>query len=88
VSDILALDEICFFGDGLGQIDPICPSEKNLQSHVSHILVLNSLFVLSAQLLPPRDGRGFTISGNLKSFEGPVINCRVSRNRVVSIQMN
>jgi hypothetical protein len=28
---------------------------------------------------PPKDGRGFTISGNLKSFEGPVLKCRDSR---------
>ncbi len=29
---------------------------------------------------PPKDGGGLTISGNLKSFEGPILNCRVSRN--------
>ena len=28
---------------------------------------------------PSRDGKGFTISGNLKSFQGPVLKCRVSR---------
>ena len=27
---------------------------------------------------PPTDGGGLTISGNLKSFEGPVLKCRVS----------
>ena len=27
---------------------------------------------------PPKDGGGLTISGNLKSFEGPVLNCVVS----------
>ena len=29
--------------------------------------------------VPPRDGKGFTISGNLKSFLGPVLKCRGSR---------
>jgi hypothetical protein len=29
-------------------------------------------------MCPPKDDRDFTISGNLKSFEGPVLNCRVS----------
>jgi hypothetical protein len=27
---------------------------------------------------PPKDGEGLTIFGNLKSFEGPVLNCRSS----------
>ena len=27
---------------------------------------------------PPKDGGGLTISGNLKSFKGPVLNCRDS----------
>ena len=27
---------------------------------------------------PPKDGEGLTIWGNLKSFEGPVLNCRGS----------
>ncbi len=27
---------------------------------------------------PPKDDGGLTISGNLKSFEGPVLNCRDS----------
>jgi len=27
---------------------------------------------------PPKDGEGLTILGNLKSFEGPVLNCRGS----------
>jgi hypothetical protein len=30
---------------------------------------------------PPTDGGGLTISGNLKSFEGPVLKCRGSRER-------
>ena len=29
--------------------------------------------------VPPRDGKGFTISGNLKTFQGPVLKCRGSR---------
>jgi hypothetical protein len=32
----------------------------------------------------PTDGRGFTISGNLKSFEGPILKCRGSRKRRAS----
>jgi hypothetical protein len=31
--------------------------------------------------MPPTDGKGFTISGNLKSCQGPVLKCRVSRER-------
>jgi len=27
---------------------------------------------------PPTDGGGFTISGDLKSFQGPVLKCSVS----------
>jgi hypothetical protein len=30
---------------------------------------------------PPKDDGGLTISGNLKSFEGPVLKCRDSRKR-------
>jgi hypothetical protein len=30
---------------------------------------------------PPTDGEGLTISGNLKSFEGPVLKCRGSTER-------
>jgi hypothetical protein len=30
---------------------------------------------------PPTDGGGLTISGNLKSCEGPVLNCRGSTKR-------
>jgi hypothetical protein len=30
---------------------------------------------------PPKDGGDLTISGNLKSFEGPVLNCRDSKKR-------
>ena len=30
--------------------------------------------------VPTHDGGVLTISGNLKSFEGPVLNCRGSRN--------
>jgi hypothetical protein len=31
---------------------------------------------------PPKDGGVLTISGNLKSFEGPVLNCRGGTHRV------
>ena len=30
--------------------------------------------------VPPKDGGGFTIFKKFKSFEGPVLNCRVSTN--------
>ncbi len=33
---------------------------------------------------PPKDSGGFTISENLKSFEGPVLKCRGSRKRRAS----
>ena len=33
---------------------------------------------------PPRDDRGFTISGNLKSFQGPVLKCRDSRKHYLN----
>ncbi len=33
------------------------------------------------QRMPHMDGGGLTISGNLKSFEGPVLKCRVSTER-------
>ena len=35
-------------------------------------------------LYPPTDGGGLTISGNFKSFEGPVLKFRVSRKRRAS----
>jgi hypothetical protein len=31
---------------------------------------------------PPKDGGGFTISGSLKSFEGPVLNLGTVENTV------
>ena len=32
----------------------------------------------SSSGLPPTDGKGLTISGKFKKFEGPVLNCRGS----------
>jgi hypothetical protein len=40
-----------------------------------------SEFVFVRLLFPPTDGGGLTISGNLKSFEGPVLKCRGSTER-------
>jgi hypothetical protein len=36
---------------------------------------------LASFFYPPTDGKGFTISENLKSCEGPVLKCRGSRKR-------
>ncbi len=43
------------------------------QRHAASCSVWNN-----ASFSPPNDGRRLTISGNLKSFEGPVLNCRGS----------
>jgi hypothetical protein len=48
-------------------------------------MTLTSLFVVGeTENKPPRDGKVFTISENLKSFQGPVLNCMVSRKRRAS----
>ena len=39
---------------------------------------------MPALCFPPKDDTGFTISGNLKSFEGPVLKCRGSSKRRAS----
>ena len=47
-----------------------------------------SEFVFVRLLFPPTDGGGLTISGDLKSFEGPVLKCRDSTPKMGMIEMN
>ncbi len=45
-----------------------------------HTVTEYELDTSGLQPMSPKDDGGLTISGNLKSFEGLVLNCRVSRN--------
>jgi hypothetical protein len=61
------------------------PKKNTLDARTRNILCAIffcfPFFGQTAIISPSKDGRGFTIPGNLKSFQGLVLKCRGSRKR-------